>query len=257
MLLQAASGLERLMYNKNPKGAINDSNVAQISAALYYQANVISKLSNSKKFKNSFKKIIFTQIEKDFGNYIDAQARSKPKSFHHVYEWKKSGNKNARLFKLTSMDSEGISFKIDFEFILSKSLVPSSNSKRRHTFAMKASVMEAGMPLKIAPRHSERLVFDSNGETIFMPKGASVTVQRPGGSSVKNQFTLKYSIFFRSQLVNQSIKASGFQKIFNSALTKAMKLPAPIKKVQYSFAPNTIRSMADASVAQSFGGSMI
>jgi hypothetical protein len=58
-------------------------------------------------------------------------------------------------------------------------------------------------------------------------------------------------------LVNQSIKASGFQRLFNSSLTKAMRLPAPIKKVQYSFSANTIRSMADSAVAQSFGGAMI
>jgi hypothetical protein len=257
MLLQAASGLERLMYNKNPKGNIQDSNIAQISAALYYQANVISKLSNSKKFKNAFKKTVFTQIDKDFGEYIDAQARSKPKSFHHVYEWKKTGNKNARLFKLSSMDSDGISFKIDFEFIPSKSLVPSSNSKRRHTFAMKASVMEAGMPLKIAPRHSERLVFESDGITVFMPKGASVTVKRPGGPSVKNQFTLQYSRFFSSELVNNSIKKSGFQKLFNSEAMKALKIPTAIKTVKYSFSQNAIRSMSDAASEKAFGGVML
>lgn len=257
MLLQAASGLERLMYNKNPKGIVKDSNIAQISAVLYYQANVIAKLSNSKKFKDKFKKVVFTQINKDFGEYIDAQARSKPKSFHHVYEWKKTGNKNARLFKLTSMDSEGISFKVDFEFMPSKSLVPSSNSKRRHTFAMKASVMEEGMPLKIAPRHSQRLVFESDGITVFMPKGASVTVKRPGGPSVKNQFKLQYSRFFSSDLVNNSIKKSGFKDLFNSESLKALKVPASIKKIQYSFSPNSIRSMADSAAESAFGGSLI
>ena len=257
MLLQAASGLERLMYNKNSKGNLQDSNIAQISAALYYQANVIAKLSNSKKFKNSFKKTVFTQINKDFGEYIDAQARSKPKSFHHVYEWKKTGNKNARLFKLKSMDSDGISFKIDFEFIPSKSLVPSTNSKRRHTFVMKASVMEAGMPLKIAPRHSERLVFESDGITVFMPKGASVTVKRPGGPSVKNQFKLQYSRFFSGDLINNSIKKSGFQKLFHAESLKDLKVPAYIKTVKYSFSPNTIRSMADAASENAFGGVML
>ena len=257
MLLQAASGLERLMYNKNPKSNLQDSNVAQISAVLYYQANVISKLSNSKKFKNTFKRVVFAQIEKDFGQYIDAQARSKPKSFHHVYEWKKTGNKNARLFKLTSMDSDGLSFKIDFQFIPSKSLVPSSNSKRRHTFAAKASIMEAGMPLKIAPRHSERLVFEVDGNTVFMPKGASVTVKRPGGPSVKNQFKLQYSRFFSGDLVNNSIKKSGFNNLFNAESLKALKIPGYIKTVKYSFSPNTIRSMADASVEKAFGGVML
>jgi hypothetical protein len=236
---------------------IKDSNVAQISAAIYYQANVIAKLTSSKQFKDKFKATIFSQILKDFGNYVDSQARMKPKSLHHMYEWKKTGDPEARLFNLRLIDGEGISFKIAYEYKLSQSFVPAPEGRRKHVFANKASVMESGMPLKIAPRHSERLVFDSNGETVFMPKGASVVVQRPGGASVKNQFTLRHSIFFKSQLVNQSIKASGFQKIFNSALTKAMRLPAPIKKVQYSFSPNTIRSMADSAVTQSFGGAMV
>lgn len=257
MLLQAASGLERLMYNKNPKGNIQDSNIAQISAALYYQANVVAKLSNSKKFKSAFKKMVFTQIDKDFGEYIDAQARTKPRSLHHVYEWKKSGNKNARLFKLTSIDSDGISFKINYEFKASTSMVPAPQNRRRHVFANKASVMEAGMPLKIAPRHSQRLVFESNGETVFMPKGASVTVQRPGGPGVKNQFTLQYSRFFSGELVNNSIKKSGFKNLFNAESMKAMRIPTSIKTIKYSFSPNTIRSMADAAVESAFGGVMV
>lgn len=256
-LLHAASGLERLMVGSHKDDTLKDSNVAQISAILYYQANVIAKLENSKRFKNKFKTIVFTQINKDFGEYIDAQARSKPKSLHHVYEWKKVGNKNARLFKLKSYAGDGISFKIDYEFQPSKSFVPTEKGRRRHVFIAKASVMEAGMPLKIAPRHSQRLVFESNGITVFMPKGASVTVQRPGGPSVKNQFKSQYSRWFSSNLVNQSIKKSGFQQIFNSEMLKALKIPAPIKTVKYAFAPNAIKSMAEASLESRFGGSML
>ncbi len=256
LLVQAASGLEKLMSGSRG-GVLKDSTVAQISAFVYYEAHVVARLTSNKGFQNKFKSVIFDQISKDFGEYIDAQARSKPKSFHHVYEWKKTGNKNARLFKLSSMDSDGISFKIDFEFIPSKSLVPSSNSKRRHTFAMKASVMEAGMPLKIAPRHSERLVFESDGITVFMPKGASVTVKRPGGPSVKNQFTLQYSRFFSGELINNSIKKSGFKELFNSESLKALRIPASIRTIKYSFSPNLIRSMADAASEKAFGGYML
>jgi hypothetical protein len=90
-----------------------------------------------------------------------------------------------------------------------------------------------------------------------MPIGASVTVQRPGGSGVKNQFSLHYSRFFSGQLVNNSIKRSGFQRIFNSAMMKSMRLPSSIKKVQYSFSPNTIRTMADSAVESSFGGVIV
>jgi len=257
MLITAASGLERLMYGGKNKGIIKDSNVAQISAAIYYQASVISKLETSVAFKNKFKKVIFTQINKDFGEYIDAQARIKPQSFHHVYEWKKVGQKDARLFKINMIDGSGISFKVNYEFKQSKTSVPGKKGRRRHVFANKAAVMEAGMPVTIAPRVAERLVFETDTGTVFMPKGASVTVLRPGGAKVKNQFTLYYSRWFSGTLINQSIKRSGMQQVFNRSMTKALKIPGEIKKVKYSFAPNSIKMMADASVETAFGGSMI
>ena len=128
LLVQAASGLEALMVGTRNQ-AIKDSTVAQVSAALYYQSNVIAKMVSNRIVQERFTKMMFEQIEKDFGQYIDAQARIKPKSLHHVYEWKKVGNRNARLFKLTLIPSNGISFKIGSSFIESKSFVPSPDRK--------------------------------------------------------------------------------------------------------------------------------
>ncbi len=255
LLVQASSGLERMMY-ANQNGPLKDSTVAQISAFVYYEAAVISKLTTNKQFQNAFTKIMFDQINLDFGNYIDALARSRPKSLHHVYEWKKTGNKTARLFKLNRLSAEGLSFRIDYDLLPSTSMVPSANGRRRHVFANKASIMEAGKPLVIRPKNSERLVFESDGETVFMPKGMPVTVKRPGGSAATNQFNLAHSRFFSGRLVNESIKRSGFQKIFNSSMTKALRVPSNIKKVQYSFSANAIRSQADAALTASFGGVM-
>ena len=255
LLIQAASGLERMMH-ANQSGPLKDSTVAQISAFVYYEAAVISKLTTNKQFQNAFTKTMFDQIETDFGNYIDALARSKPKSLHHVYEWNKTGNKSARLFKLNKISEQGLSFRVNYDFLQSRSMVPSSNSKRRHMFANKAIVMEEGNPLVIRPKNADRLVFEVDGETVFMPKGAPVTVRRPGGSAARNQFTLAHSRFFSGRLVNDSIKRSGFQKLFNSSMTRALSVPSSIKKVQYSFSANTIRSQADSALALSFGGAM-
>jgi len=66
-LLQASSGLERLMVGSAQAGVLRDSNVAQISAFLYYQANVAARLESNKSFQRLFKTTIFNQIEKDFG----------------------------------------------------------------------------------------------------------------------------------------------------------------------------------------------
>lgn len=256
-LIQTASGLEKLMAGSVP-GVLRDSTVAQISAFLYYEASVISKITTNAEFKNLFKTTIFNQIEKDFGSYIDSQARVKPKTLHHVYEWNKVGVPTARLFKLNTIDMDGLSFKINYDFKLSKSSVPANNKKqkKKYVFANKAEVMESGMPVIIRPRSSERLVFELDGETVFMPKGTSVTVRRPGGAQSSHQFAISYGKFFGGQLVNSSIKSSGLQRIFNSKMTKALNVPMNIKRVQYSFTPGKIRLQADASLQAAFGGSL-
>lgn len=255
MLVQASSGLERLMVGQQG-GVLKDSNVAQISAYVYYTAEVISKLTENKPFQNQFSKIIFDQINIDFGQYIDSLSRSKPKSLHHVYEWKLTGNQNARLFKLNKLSQNGLSFKFDYELLQSKSMVPTGKGKHKHVFANKASIMEAGTPVTIRPRSAERLVFELDGITVFMPKGASVTVRRPGGTGATNQFKLAYSRFFSGELVNNSIKRSGFQRIFNSGMTRALMVPSNIKTVQYKFSANSIRVQADARLSAAFGGAL-
>jgi hypothetical protein len=236
-------------------GIMKQSLVAQISAYVYYNVQVISKLTSNAGFQNKFKEVIFNQIEKDFGEFIDSQARVKPRSLHHVYEWDQAGNSNSRLFKLNKFNTEGLGFSISYEFLPSKTFAK-SESNRRHVFVNKAAVMEEGMPLKIAPRHSKRLVFETNGYKVFMPEGASVTVKRPGGAGVKNAFMMTYSRFFKSNLVNLSIKKSGFQQLFNNSMTKALRLPADIKTVKYSFNPNTISIQADAALTNAFGAAL-
>lgn len=252
-LVTAASGLEKYMLGSK-NAVLTDSTVAQISAYVYYSAHVVAKLTQNKSFQSRFTKTIFEQIQKDFGNYIDSQARVKPKSLHHVYEWKRIGQQNARLFKLKVLSEEGISFRLGYEFLDSKTLVPTDKGVHRHVFKDKASIMEKGIPVTIRPRFSERLVFDVSGGTVYMPKGRSVTVNRPGGKAATNQFSLAYGRFFSGNMVSNSIKNSGFQRLFGGSMGKALRVPAGIKKVQYKFVPNTIRLQADAALHQAFGG---
>lgn len=254
LLIAAASRLQPLMKSA-PAGRLHDSTVAQISAAIFYKANVVAKITKNRQFQNTFSKVIFDQIEKDFGLYIDAQARMKPNQLHHVYEWKKVGNKNNRLFKLHLNKPAGLSFNISTELQDSKTFVPSTRRKNRHVFTKKAFVMEKGDPVKIAPKRAERLVFEAKGGyTVFMPKGASVTVRSPGGPATKNSYTTYHKLFFTGNLVNLSIKKSGFQKLFNSSLTQAMKVPMNVKKVSYSFSANSLASQADMALSAAFGG---
>ena len=253
LLVAAASGLQKTM--SGTKGTVlQDSTVAQISAAIYYQAEVISKLTTSKQFQSRFQSIIFKQIQQDFGLYVDAQARTNPKTLHHVYEWNKVGNSGSRLFKLNVTERNGLSFKLGTTFLTSKTPVPNSFGKKKYVFKNKASVMEAGMPLIISPRAAKRLVFETSTGVVYMPIGASVNVTRPGGGKATGRFQIAHARFFTGNLVNLSIKRSGFQQIFNSSLTKAMKVPSEIKKVKYSFSANTLNMQAESAIASAFGG---
>ena len=112
------------------------------------------------------------------------------------------------------------------------------------------------MPLIIRPKSAERLVFETNTGVVYMPKGASVTVTRPGGGKATGRFRIAYAQFFTGNLVSSSIKRSGFQQLFNSSLTKSMKLPADVKKVKYSFSANTLNLQAESAVALAFGGAV-
>jgi hypothetical protein len=253
LAIRAASGLVNLMSKKPISGTLRDSTVAQISAALFYKTNVMAKLASNPQFQSAFRNVIFDQLEVDFGQYVDAKARSGPKSFHHVYEWGRTGDDEARLFKLNKVPVDGLSLKVNYELLDSKSFVPSENSDNRHVFIKKSSVMEEGKLVVISPRFSERLVFDVSGYTVFMPKGQSVTVNKPGGAGTKNSFFSAYKYFFTSTLVSMSIKKSGFQRLFNSSLSRALGVPAQIKTVKYSFSANQLANEADIATSVAFG----
>lgn len=255
MLLQAASGLERLMTGTKSK-QIQDYSVAHISAVLYYKANVVEQLEQSKSFKEGFRKIVFSQIQKDFGDYIDAQARSKPKSLHHVYEWKNVGEEKSRLFKLKQIPSDGLSFKIGYSLLDSKSVVPGSY-KRQYVFKNKAIVMEKGSPVNISPKNANRIVFEGKDGIVFMPIGKSVTVKRPGGPATKNSFVAYHKRWFSGNLINESIKRSGFHKAFGVAFKQALTVPASLKQVKYSFSPGSIRREASVALEREFGRAML
>lgn len=253
VLMQAASGLVKLMAGGVNNPGLKDSTVAQVSAALYYQANVLAELQTSRAFQNKFRTTIFSQIEKDFGFYMDAKARTSPSSLHHVYEWNRVGDPAARLFKLNQKDVNGLSFRVGTEFKISKTAVPSNVGRTRHVFRNKAAIMEEGRPLVIKPKNAERLVFEIRGSVIYMPKGESVTIRSAGGGKTTTRYQIAYAQFFRGNLVSQSIKNSGFQKMFGVSMAKALKLPSDIKRVKYSFSPNTINMQSRVALEAAFG----
>ena len=115
--------------------------------------------------------------------------------------------------------------------------------------------MEKGITVVVSPRFAERLVFDSGlGYTVFMPKGASVTITKPGGVAAKQSFETAYKRFFTSNLVSLSIKNSGFQKIFTYKMKDILRVPREVRKVKYVFSGRMLRAEAKQSIEKAFGG---
>jgi hypothetical protein len=67
---------------------------------------------------------------------------------------------------------------------------------------------------------------------------------------------MTYSGFFKGSLVNASIKRSGFQRLFNNSMSKALRVPADIRTVKYTFSPNKISVQADAALTSAFGAAL-
>lgn len=252
-LINASSGLVRSMTSSK-NGVIKESLTAQIAASLYYQSQVMANLMNNKAVASKFQRLMFDAVQEDFAMFVDAQARSNPKQLHHVYEWQKVGNNSARLFKLNKLQSQGLMLSLNYSFLPSKSKVPNKN-KKTYIFSNKATVMENARTVIISPKNADRLVFEaSGGYTVFMPKGKSVTVKNPGGHAVKKSFEMTYSRYFKGPLVNAAIKNSGVNRILANDIVKSLKLPGQIKKVKYTFSPNSLKAEAEARVTEVFLG---
>lgn len=156
------------------------------------------------------------------GEYIDSSARTNPAQLHHVYEWDQVGDPSARLFDLDKIVS-GSFLRITYNFTQSQSIKAGSTEP----FFEKATVMEEGGPVIIAPRRKAVLRFEIDGEEIFTSK--PVTVKNPGGVQTTRGFRMTINEFFRT--FSQSIlEASGIArdlrnlKVFVSRMGSGGKL---------------------------------
>lgn len=149
--------------------------------------------------------------------FIDANARTSPDVLHHIYEWHRVGSPDARLFDLEyTTAGGGLTFRSTFRqstSIKNGSTVP---------FYDKARIMEQGIPVRIAPRRSDVLAFDDNGEQVFTKK--PVTVENPGGST-QGGFENVVNMFFNSYWKQSFLEASGVAEILRNPVQFKQNLP--------------------------------
>lgn len=127
--------------------------------------------------------------------YIDSQARLYPERLAHVYEPGFNGSANQRLFVFeTHSTLEDITFTARF----SHSVMPSTEGGV--AFEQRASMMEEGTSVTIAPKNGSVLAFDVDGETVFTTK--PITIDHPGGPEAAGAFKDTIDSFFNQYLTN-------------------------------------------------------
>jgi hypothetical protein len=141
-----------------------------------------------------FNRVLGGYTAEALGMYIDSKARSNPEMLHHVYEWKKTGDRSSRLFKI-NVNATNTSILLNGKFVLSNQ--PASESGQ--VFSNKAEIMENAISVTISPKNSPVLVFQDGDETVFTTK--SIYVAHPGGDQVAGSFGGAIEEFFNSYFV--------------------------------------------------------
>lgn len=149
------------------------------------------------------------------GQYIDSMARVSPESLHHVYEWGQVGDESGRLFDFNMVATDS-SIKLVGSFLDSSSIGPTATEP----FVDKARIMEQGIEVVIEPKNAEALVFEDDGETVFVT--TSVTVEHPGGDAVVGSFESAVESFFTTYvskeilrpLFNKMSRAKEYKQLF-------------------------------------------
>jgi hypothetical protein len=172
------------------------------------------------------KKIFFSELGRGvieaLGQYIDAMARSDQQALHHVYEWSKTGNRSARLFKFDYIVT-GSGLSVNATFSQSKSVKDGSNTP----FYDKARIMEKGIPVLIKPKGDNPLVFESDGETIFTKK--PILNSNPGGVAVQGSFEKTFDNFMKYYFSQSFLRASGLSDYLETPIIYKKNLAAGVR----------------------------
>lgn len=134
--------------------------------------------------------------------FIDSNARVDPEMLAHMYEWNQSGSPDARLYDL-DYTIVGPGLTVNSTFRQSQSVKEGSTEP----FYDKARIMEYGIPVRIAPKKSSVLAFESNGEMVFTKN--PVRVSNPGGQAAQGGYQEVFHNFFDKYFTQSFMISSG------------------------------------------------
>lgn len=175
--------------------------IKDLNSIVAYSTGFIEGIHNGKpKFANNMGIGVIEMLKQ----YVDSSARANPEMLHHMYEWSQTGSPGARLFDLNYL-VVGTGLSINASFRQSNSIKLGSKTP----FYDKARIIEYGIPVKITPQKAQALVFDANGETVFV-KG-EVQVENPGGDKAVGGFEKVFNEFFNRFFTQAFLSVSGIK----------------------------------------------
>lgn len=160
--------------------------------------------------KEFFQKVGKVAIEL-LKKFVDSNARVDPEALHHVYEWNQTGSPSARLFDIDYTVS-GLGLSLRSTFRQSTSVKQGSNVP----FYNKASIMENGIGVTIAPKVASVLAFEDDGEQVFTKN--PVYVSNPGGDAVEGSFERTFDDFFRNYFRQSFLMDSGLSRYLSKPI---------------------------------------
>jgi len=190
---------------------------------------------------NQISRAVFSITGERFMIDIDNYARINPKKMHHIYEWGKIGNSNARLFVLERSSILDGSLLISTKFLQSKIPVPinpellkpgatGKTVSTKNIFKNKAQVMESGTPVSFQAK--KVLAFMGNNGIAFIAPGTQINILNPGGVQTKNAFAT-YLLEWYTKNGNAIMDSSGLYERISNDVSKALsRKNAGIAEVQ-------------------------
>jgi hypothetical protein len=188
----------------------------KVFALATYDSTLLERTYNKPKNKRRISRGAALLVKNYFDVYMDSLARKSVKSFHHIYEFDKTGDKGARLFKGAVTDAPNGAV-LSYKLTLAKS--PNRNG---YDFPNKAEVMEDGNPITIFPKNKQYLKYELkglNGKSEGWVMSKKSYVVNPGGE-VGGNFGREVAHFMRYRATNVLKKYKFYERIEESIKQK-------------------------------------
>jgi hypothetical protein len=220
--------------------SINKKDIDNLNNQIVMKVESIKYLTTAE-FSDAVCRAAFVLVTKKFMPAVDKFSGMNPKAMHHIYEWKKVGSPEARLFVMSRAKIANGLYLIQSTFTQSKVpspvdpelLIPGKTGKyisSRNIFKNKAEVMEKGIAINYEAKKFQPFV-GINGMQFIRP-GQRVYIQNPGGKYTKGSFERFMTAWYskNSQVIMDS---SGlYEKIANEAAIVLSKNNAGIEELK-------------------------